>query len=640
MVAHSNPLVNALRSRAESDPDRFWAEEAGKLHWFQPWSRVFETDPPEFKWFSGGRTNLCYNCLDRHVESGRGGHAALIYENERGERRVFTYHELWMHVKRVAAALRGLGVRRGDRVAIYMPTMPEAIMAMLACARIGAIHLVVFAGFGSGALAERIRLAGTKVLLTADTTYRKGKDTSLLEIVETALQEPGIPVEKVVILPRGSKVPSLRPGRDLLWNEFVALSRGQSDACESMEANEPAYILATSGTTAKPKLVIHVHGGYAVWINSCAEWVFGLSPDDIWWSTSDIGWVVGHSYIVYAPLIVGCTTVVYEGAIDYPGPQTFYRMIEEHGVTGLFTAPTAIRLLMGYGTEPSKSFDLHTLHRIFSAGEVLNPAAWEWMQIQLFHDRVPVVDHMWQTETGGPIFANPYGVSLLPIKPGSAGLPLPGVSAEIRTPEGGALAQGEKGIVVLTRPFPGLTPTIWGDRKRYRSDYWERMPGVYYTGDAAYVDEDGYFFFSGRADEIMKVAGHRIGTIEVENAFLRNPAVAEAGVIGRPDELRGEVICAFVTLKKGYEPSTELKASLLKTVRQEMGPVVVIGDIYFVPALPKTRSGKIMRRVLKSVLLDRDPGDVSTIEEEGSVEEARHAWQAMRGEIAEGSPSP
>jgi len=638
VVAQTNPLVNGLRHRADSNPDRFWAEEAGKLHWFQPWSRVFETNPPEFKWFSGGRTNLCYNCLDRHIESGRGGHAALIYENERGERRVFTYHELWTHVRKVAAALRGLGVGKGDRVAIYMPTMPEAIMAMLACARIGAIHLVVFAGFGSGALSERIRLAGAKVLLTADTTHRKGKETSLLEIVETALREPGLPVEKIVILQRGSRVPALRPGRDFLWDDFIALAAGRSDAYEPMEANEPVYILATSGTTAKPKLVIHVHGGYAVWINSAADWIFGLGPHDIWWSTSDIGWVVGHSYIVYAPLIVGCTTIAYEGAIDYPGPETFYRMIEDHGVTGLFTAPTAIRLLMGYGTEPAQSFDLRTLRRVFSAGEVLNPAAWEWMQVKLFHDRLPVVDHMWQTETGGPIFANPYGVSLLPIKPGSAGLPLPGVYAEIRSPEGRVLAAGEKGIVVLTRPFPGLTPMIWGDPKRYRTDYWERMPGAYYTGDAAFADEDGYFFFSGRADEIMKVAGHRIGTIEVENAFLRNPAVAEAGVIGKPDELRGEVVCAFVTLKQGQKPSAEMKIGLLKTVRQEMGPVVVVGDIYFVSALPKTRSGKIMRRVLKSVLLDRDPGDVSTIEDEGSVEEARRAWREMRAEIAGGSP--
>ena len=638
MDAHTNPLVNALRQRAATEPDRFWSDEARKLHWFQPWSRVFETDPPEFKWFSGGRTNLSYNCLDRHIESGRGGHAALIYENERGERRTFTYHELWIHVRRVAAALRGLGVQKGDRVAIYMPTMPEAIMAMLACARIGALHLVVFAGFGSGALSERIRLAGAKVLLTADVTYRKGRDTSLLEIVDAALREPGTEVEKVVILQRGPRSPTLRPGRDLLWSDFVRLATGQSDAYEPMEANDPAYILATSGTTAKPKLVIHVHGGYAVWINSCSEWVFGLNSHDIWWSTSDIGWVVGHSYIVYAPLIVGCSTVVFEGAIDHPGPQTFYRMIEEHGVTGLFTAPTAIRLLMGYGTEPAQSFDLHTLTRVFSAGEVLNPAAWEWMQVKLLRDRVPVVDHMWQTETGGPIFANPYGVSLLPIKPGSSGVPLPGVYAEIRTPEGGALAPGEKGIVVLTKPFPGLTPTIWKDPKRYRSDYWERIPGAYYTGDAAYVDEDGYFFFSGRADEIMKVAGHRIGTIEVENAFLRNPAVAEAGVIGKPDELRGEVICAFVTLKKGHEPSAEMKTQLIRTVRQEMGPVVVIGDIYFVPALPKTRSGKIMRRVLKSVLLDKEPGDVSTIEDEASVDEARRAWREMRAGMGSASP--
>jgi len=637
-MATMNPLINALRFRADSEPDRFWAEEASKLHWFHPWDKVFESDPPQFKWFVGGRTNLSYNCVDRHIENGRGGHAALIYENERGERRVLTYHQLWTQVKAVAAALRGLGVARGDRVAIYMPTTPEAIVAMLACTRIGAIHLVVFAGFGSGALSERIRLAGAKVLMTSDVTYRKGKDTLLLEIVEAALSQPDVPVEKVVILPRRSEPPALRSGRDILWKEFLALGAGQSDAYEEMEANEPAYILATSGTTAKPKLAVHVHGGYSVWIHSTAQWVFGLRPDDIWWSTSDIGWVVGHSYIVYAPLLVGCTTLAYEGAIDYPGPQAFYRVIQENGVSGMFTAPTAIRLLMGYGAEPARPFDLHTLTRVFSAGEVLNPAAWEWMQKQLFQDRVPVVDHMWQTETAGPIFANPYGVSLLPIKPGAAGIPLPGIYAEIRTPEGAPLATGEKGIVVLTRPFPGLTPTIWGDPDRYRSDYWGRIAGTYYTGDAAYVDEDGYLFFSGRADEILKIAGHRIGTIEIESAFLRNAAVGETGVVGKPDELRGEVIAAFVALKKGQTPSPALKEALVRTVRQELGPVAVIGDIYFVSMLPKTRSGKIMRRVLKSVLLNRDPGDISTIEDEGSVEEARRAWHQMRAEVAAGTP--
>lgn len=633
-TATTNPVIHALQHRADSDPDRFWAQEATKLHWFHPWSRVFESDPPEFKWFVGGQINLSYNCLDRHIENGRGGHAALIYENERGERRVLTYYQLWSQVKKVAAGLRGLGVARGDRVVLYMPTMPEAIIAMLASTRIGAIHVVVFAGFGSGALAERIRLSGAKVLLTTDVTYRRGKETPLLGIVEAALAEPGLPIEKVVILPRGAGIPAVRPGRDLLWKEFLAGGEGHSDAYESMEANEPAYILATSGTTASPKLVVHVHGGYSVWIRSASDWVFGLRPDDIWWSTSDIGWVVGHSYIVYAPLLIGCTTIAFEGAIDYPGPQSFYRVIQENGVTGLFTAPTAIRLLMGYGTEPAKSFDFRTLSRVFSAGEVLNPAAWEWMQKQLFHDRIPVVDHMWQTETGGPIFANLYGVSLLPIKPGSAGIPLPGIHAEIRTSDGARAGKGEKGTVVLTQPFPGLTPTLWGERERYKKDYWSRIPGAYYTGDAAYIDDDGYFFFSGRADEILKIAGHRIGTIEVENAFLRHPSVGEVGVVGKPDELRGEVIVAFVALKKGQVGSDALKEQLIRTVRQELGPVAVIGETYFVSMLPKTRSGKIMRRVLKSVLADRDPGDVSTIEEAGSVEEARRAWLRMREEVA------
>ena len=638
MVAATNPVVNALWQRADSNPELFWAQEARKLRWFAPWRKVLEAHRPEFKWFVGGRTNLSYNCLDRHIEEGRGGHAALIYENERDERRVLTYFQMWTQVKRIAAALRGLGVARGDRVAIYMPPMPEAIMAMLACTRIGAVHVVVFAGFGSGALAERMRLSGAKVLLTTTVTYRRGKATPLLGLVQTALAEPGLSIEKLVIVPRGAEAPALRPGRELLWHEFLANGEGQSDAYESMEANEPAFILATSGTTAKPKLVVHVHGGYSVWIRSASDWVFGLRPDDIWWSTSDIGWVVGHSYIVYAPLLVGCTTLAFEGAVDHPGPQTFYRVIQENGVTGLFTAPTAIRLLMGYGTEPAKGFDLGTLNRVFSAGEVLNPAAWEWMQKRLFLDRVPVIDHMWQTETGGPIFANPYGVSLLPIKPGSAGIPLPGVHPEIRAPEGTPVKSGEKGIVVLLRPFPGLTPTLWGERERYKADYWTRIPGTYYTGDAAYVDDDGYFFFSGRADEILKIAGHRIGTIEVESAFLRHPSVGEVAVVGKPDELRGEVACAFVALKRGEVGSPTLKTQLTRTVRDEIGPVAVVGDIYFVTALPKTRSGKIMRRVLKSVLVGRDPGDISSIEDEGSVAEARKAWEQVRGEVAGGSP--
>jgi acetyl-CoA synthetase len=404
-----------------------------------------------------------------------------------------------------------------------------------------------------------------------------------------------------------------------------------------LEANEPAYILATSGTTAKPKLAVHTHGGYQVYVYSMAKWMFDLKPTDVWWSTSDIGWVVGHSYIVFGPLLVGCATIAYEGAIDHPDAETFYRIVEDHQVTGAFTSPTAVRLLMRYGTAPAKKHHLTSLERVFCAGEVLNAPAWEWFQKEALGDRIPVIDHYWQTETGGPIVGNPYGIALLPIKPGSGGVPLAGIEAQVMTPEGGAVAAGDKGIFVITRPFPGLTARLWAEPERYAKDYWDRVPGknVYFTGDATSIDKDGYVWFSGRADEIIKIADHRIGTIEVETAFLRHPAVAEAGVTGRPDELRGQVISAFVVLRQGNAPSDALKAELLATVRRELGPLAVIGELNFVDMLPKTRSGKIMRRVLKAVTLGKDPGDISTIEDEGSVEEAREAWQQLRNVVAD-----
>jgi acetyl-CoA synthetase len=365
------------------------------------------------------------------------------------------------------------------------------------------------------------------------------------------------------------------------------------------------------------------------------DWVFGLNESDVWWSTSDIGWVVGHSYIVYAPLLAGCTTIAFEGTLDHPGPETFYRIVEQNRVTGIFTSPTAVRMLMKYGTDPAGGSDLSSLTRVVCAGEVLNAPAWEWLQKEVLDDRIPVIDHMWQTETSGPIFGNPWGVDLLPIKPGSCGIPLPGIEAEVLTTEGEPCGPGEKGIMVIKRPFPGLTATLWGEVERYATDYWSRIPGrtVYLTGDAAQIDEEGYVWFSGRADEIIKIAGHRIGTIEVETAFLRHPAVAEAGVTARPDPVRMEVISAFVVLRQGHEPSAQLRAELLETLRRELGPVAVVGDLNFVNSLPKTRSGKIMRRVLKAVTPDRDPGDISTIEDEGSVGEAREAWQAMREEL-------
>jgi acetyl-CoA synthetase len=365
------------------------------------------------------------------------------------------------------------------------------------------------------------------------------------------------------------------------------------------------------------------------------DWVFGLKPSDVWWSTSDIGWVVGHSYIVYAPLIAGCTTIAYEGALDHPDAETFYRLVEENAVTGVFTSPTAVRMLMKYGSEPARKHDLGSLTRVVCAGEVLNAPAWEWLQLDVLENRVPVIDHMWQTETGGPIFGNPWGLELLPIKPGSGGIPLPGVDAVVVSPEGDELAANQKGMMVIRRPFPGLTATLWGEVERYANDYWNRIPGktLYLSGDASSIDDDGYVWFSGRADEIIKIAGHRIGTIEVETAFLRHPGVAEAGVTARPDPLRMEVIAAFVVLRGGYQPSEQLRKELLETVRHELGPVAVIGDLNFVSMLPKTRSGKIMRRVLRAVTLDKDPGDISTIEDAGSVSEAREAWETMRKEI-------
>jgi acetyl-CoA synthetase len=626
-----NPLVRRWREDATHDPDGFWGRAAEALPWFRKWDKVFEWNYPTFKWFSGGLTNIAYNALDVHVQRGWGGHAALIYVTERGERRVFTYAQMWHEVKRLAAALRGMGVQQGDRVAIYMPTCPEAIALMLACLRIGAIHIVVFAGFGAGALADRINAAGARILFTSDLTYRKGKDVSLKGLVADALKAAP-EVQHCVTLHRGA-VGERASERDMTWDEFLAKGAGQSDAYVAMESNEPAYILATSGTTAKPKLAVHTHGGYQVHIHSMGQWVFGLKPTDVWWSTSDIGWVVGHSYIVYAPLIAGCTTIAYEGALDYPDAEMFWRVIEEFAVTGVFTSPTAARMLMRYGDEPPKQHNHSSLTRVFCAGEVLNAPAWEWLQRGVFKNRIPVIDHMWQTETGGPIFGNPWGLGMLPIKPGSATIPLPGIECAVVNPDGTPCAPNEKGIIVITRPFPGLTASLWGEPERYGRDYWERIPRMYYTGDSTHIDEDGYVWFAGRADEIIKIAGHRIGTIEVETAFLKNPAVAEAGVTARPDPVRMEVISAFVVLRAGHQPSEQLRKALLETVRNELGPIAVIGDLNFVNMLPKTRSGKIMRRVLKAVTLDKDPGDITTIEDEVSVSEARQAWEAMKAEI-------
>jgi acetyl-CoA synthetase len=629
-VDEARRRYDELYRRSLDDSEAFWLEAADRLDWTQPPDRALEMrEPPTFAWFPGGRTNLSCNALDRHVATGRGDTTALIALDERGGRRTLTYRELLTEVERVAAGLRGLGIGHGDRLTIYMPTSADAIIAMLATVRIGAIHCVVFAGFGAGALGDRIRASGSRLVLTSDVTYRKGKDVNLLSIVDDAIDAAPSDVEHVVVLRRTENA---RPPRDreLAWDELLAAGEGQDGRPADTGAEHPAFILATSGTTAKPKLAVHTHGGYAVHVASMGDWVFGLRAGETWWSTSDIGWIVGHSYIVYAPLMAGATTIAWEGALDHPDADSPWRIIDRERVTGVFSSPTAVRLLMRYGEEVPRRHDTSSLERFFSAGEVLNAPAWEWLQRTVFDDRVPVIDHMWQTETGGPIFGNPYGIGMLPIKPGSAGVALPGVEADVVDNDGRRVAPGEKGIMRIDRPFPGLIATLWGEPERYVADYWRKIPGGYYVGDAAHVDEDGYVWFAGRADEIIKIADHRIGTIEVETAFLRHPAVAEAGVTGVPDALRGQVIAAFVALRAGHEPSEQLRHELIQTVRHELGPLAVIGHVSFVGILPKTRSGKIMRRVLKAVAVDLDPGDISTIEDEGSVDEARNAVEELR----------
>ena len=613
-----------MLKRALDDPESFWGEIAGELHWFKKWDKVFEWNPPDFSWFKGGLTNLAYNCLDVNLERGRGNRPAIIWENGEGfPTRTITYDQLYQEVGKFANALKAAGVERGDRVTIYMPMVPEAAVAMLATTKIGAIHSVIFGGFGYGAIADRIEDAGSKVVVTADVGYRRGGQTKLKEIVDEALKTSGKGIQNVIVLKRGTQNPPMTPGRDISWEEAVA--HGQEAGVEKMRSEELAFILYTSGTMAKPKGTVQPHGSYQVYIYSMGKWVYDMQPDDVWWSTSDIGWIVGHSYVVYAPLLFGCTTLMYEGLPDYPTPDIWWRIIEKNRVTKLWISPTGARALMKYGDEYPKKHDLTTMKMVACAGEVLNPPAWEWLQKTVFKDRIPVIDHMWQTETSGPLVANPYGISLLPIKPGSATIPVPGVDAMIVDEQGVPVKRGVEGTFVVKRPFPGLTPSLWHDHARYVESYWNKIPGVYTTGDAAMMDEDGYLWFLGRVDEVIKISAHRIGTIEIESALLQHPSIAETAVIGRPDELRGETACAFVILKAGSTPSDALKDELRKLVRKTLGPIVIVSDIYFVSKLPKTRSGKIMRRVIKSLVAGKPLGDYSTIDDDTSIDELRNA---------------
>lgn len=635
------PHIGCFLQSGYDDFERFWEEAALKskdeIYWFRPWEKTFEWDYPTFNWFIGGQTNVCFSAVDYNIMKGRAGKAAIVSEiAETGETIVVTYGQLLHLVEKYAAALRGMGVKKGDRVAIYMPMGVESVTAMLACARIGAIHVVIFAGFSYQAIADRISLSGAEYVLAQDVNHRRGNTIELKKAVDDALDVVDLrQVKKVAVLKRAKDAERpMTAGRDMFWDEFLALAEGQNGDVEIMESNEPLFLLPTSGTTAKPKVTVHKQGGFQQYVYSMGQWIYKMRPEDVWFATSDIGWIVGHSYNVYGPLISGCTTVLYEGTPDHPDKDMIWDVIERNRVTALWISPTGVRGLMKLGIEEARKHDLSSVERVFCAGEVLNPAAWEWIQQGVFEDKIPVIDHMWQTETSGPVIGNPYGLGMYPIKPGSSALAVPGVLVDIVGEKTGETCPpGEKGMFVIKKPFPGLTPTLWGDPERYKTDYWENidtLKGLYCSGDGAYRDEDGYIWFVGRADEVIKIAAHRIGTIEIENALISHPAVMECGVSGVPDDFRGEVACAFVVLKAGIDPSDEMKKELIQHVRNVMGPIVVIRDIQFVGMLPKTRSGKIMRRIMKKLWMGEDLGDLSTIEDGASVEEIREAIDKMK----------
>ncbi|MGB8684999.1 MAG: acetate--CoA ligase [Candidatus Binatus sp.] len=602
----------ALYRRADTDPEGFWAECARNLHWFKPFGKTLEWNFPHAKWFVGGTINASYNCLDRHLDTPRRNKAALIWEGEPGDSRVLTYQMLADEVGRCANALKSLGVKDGDRVAIYMPLVPEAAIAMLACARIGAIHSVVFGGFSSEALADRINDAEAKVCITADGGWRRGQVVELKQNVDDALKKC-TSIQKVLVLKRvGNKV-EMRKGRDVWWDELVP---AQSPKCEAahLDSEHPLFTLYTSGTTGKPKGVVHTTGGYLTHVLMTMRWVFDLKDEDIYWCTADIGWVTGHSYSVYGPLLAGATVVMYEGAPNFPENDRFWQVIEKYHVSIFYTAPTAIRTFIKWGDEWVKKHDLSSLRLLGSVGEPINPSAWMWYREVIGGERCPIVDTWWQTETGGIMISPMPGATAT--KPGSATFPLPGIAADVVTREGKSVGANEGGLLIVRKPWPGMLRTIYRDPERYKSSYFSQIEGAYLTGDGARRDQDGYIWIMGRVDDVIKVSGHRLGTMEIESALVSYSAVAEAACVGRPDDVKGECVVAFVTLEGGHKGDDKLREQLRAHVVKEIGALARPDDIRFTDALPKTRSGKIMRRLLRQIASgDQTLGDTTTLED-------------------------
>ena len=626
--AAANISDAGVYERADQDPETFWAGFASELEWFRPWDTVLEWTPPYAKWFVGGTLNASVNCVDRHVRGPRRNKAAIIWEGEPGERRTLTYFDLYRQVSQFANVLKGQGVRKGDRVALYMPLVPELAIAMLACARIGAVHSVVFGGFSAESLRDRINDSECKVLVTADGGYRRGNIVPLKQMADEALTAtPSI--TSVVVVKRGAadlRV-HMQQGRDHWYHELM---QDASYACapEPMDAEDMLYILYTSGTTGKPKGIVHTTGGYLTGCYATTKWVFDLKEDDVYWCTADIGWVTGHSYVVYGPLSNGATVVMYEGAPDWPKKARFWEIIERYGVTIFYTAPTAIRAFMRWGTDWPAGRDLSSLRLLGSVGEPINPEAWMWYHRNIGGERCPIVDTWWQTETGSILITPLPGITST--KPGSATRTFPGITAQILTDTGDAIAKGG-GLLALTKPWPSMLRGIYGDPERYVQQYWSRWPGLYFTGDGARRDDDGFFWLLGRVDDVLNVAGHRLGTMEVESALVDHPKVAESAVVGRHHEIKGQAVAAFVTVKEGVVTSEALADELKAHVVMKIGAIARPDDIIFAADLPKTRSGKIMRRLLRDIAEGKALGDTTTLADPAVVARLKEQYADEQG---------
>ncbi|MDA4112117.1 MAG: acetate--CoA ligase [Thaumarchaeota archaeon] len=627
-------ILQSVHSKSLDSPEKFWANVAEDLYWSEKSGPIFEKleKPPFGRWFSRWKTNICYNSLDRHATTWRKNKIAYYWEGEDGTSRAITFGQLFREVCKFAAALRRLGVKKGDRVTIYLPMIPELPVAMLATLRLGAIHSVIFAGFTAQAVADRVNDSASKIIITSDGAYRRGKVIKLKPVVDEALKQT-TSVERVIVVKRAGNDISMEEGRDIWYDDAIREQQSDFPSAEMVEGIHPSYILYTSGTTGKPKGATHSSGGYMLWVYYTQKVVFDVNDQDVYWCAADIGWVTGHSYIVYGPLLTGTTSVLYEGAPDFPHPGRWWQIIEKYGVTILYTSPTAIRSHMKFGEEWARKHDLSSIRLLGTVGEPINPEAWKWYFSNIGRGMTPIVDTWWQTETGGIMISPQPGISMIALKPGSATFPLPGVDAEVLTESGEKARPMEKGYLVIKKPWPGQFMTLWNDPERFSSVYFSKYPGLYYPGDYALKDRDGYFWLLGRADEVLKVAGHRIGTIELEDALISHASVAESAVIGKSDAIKMQVPVAFVVLRPGFKASKELRIELLNHIRNTIGPIAVPDAIYFVDKLPKTRSGKIMRRVVGALVEERPIGDVTTLEDESSVDDARRAYEELKNEI-------